>query len=367
MATSHASDRLKLGRRREPFATAPHLWIICAWLSPQAQALYTILRAHAVEGGGSVAFPGQQALADLLGFSRRQSVIRYLRELESAGAITITRRVIGRARRNVYEIHETPPPDYTGPRTLAQFYERRRAAQESSPETTPVREQTTTTNREPVGEPNREPIPEYIPEPIQDQSSEGTMCAPANEGWCAPAHEGWCAGAHMNKNKGTRTRELENYYTSRGGSRTRERARPQQRHVHINLPRGHEHLDRGHVTRHLVAATAAAAKHAGKPLGRGVTDQLARMLQDAPDIPAQVLASTLEEMLRRGITDDHDFAWLFTDQPPRRHPAPRTIDEVRDEVGHLPGAEAVIDAMEDRWHPAAIRHTVLATAEAMQR
>lgn len=126
MATSHASDRLKLGRRREPFATAPHLWIICAGLSPQAQALYTILRAHAVEGGGSVAFPGQQALADLLGFNRRQSVIRYLRELESAGAITITRRVIGGARRNVYEIHETPPPDYTGPRTLAQFYERRR-------------------------------------------------------------------------------------------------------------------------------------------------------------------------------------------------------------------------------------------------
>ena len=222
-AESAAGDILTIGRRREPFATTPH-WILCAGLSPQAQALYTILRAHVAEGGGSVAFPGQQALADLLGFNRRQSVIRYLRELESAGAITITRRVIGRARRNVYEIHETPPPDYTGPRTLAQFYERRRA-QASSPETTPVREQTTTTNREPVGEPNREPIPEYIPEPIQDQSSEGTMCAPAHQGMCAPAHEGWCATAHKNKNKGTRTRELENY-TSRGGSRTRERARP---------------------------------------------------------------------------------------------------------------------------------------------
>ncbi|WP_130291646.1 hypothetical protein [Pseudonocardia sediminis] len=103
-------------------------WILLGGLTPQAVTLYSLLLAHVnrKEGDG-LAWPGLRTLAGMMGFRRHQSVHRYVQELEEVGAISVQRTKDGpTGNRNVYRINETPEENYTGVRSLGDFYALRR-------------------------------------------------------------------------------------------------------------------------------------------------------------------------------------------------------------------------------------------------
>lgn len=102
-------------------------WVLLApGLSDRAVRVYGLLRMHCQ--GGNRAWPGQQALADMLGIKKRDAVSAAIRELVEIGAVEVQVERHTRGRRNVYTVHETPPPDYDGgPRNRTEFYDSRRA------------------------------------------------------------------------------------------------------------------------------------------------------------------------------------------------------------------------------------------------
>lgn len=108
--------------RRAPFAMVPE-WILLADVSPQAKALYVLLVAHtnSLRGDG-LAWPGMEAMAAILGYRKRQTVGKYVRELEELGAIDVHMTISKNGRRNTYVVHETPPEGYTGHASLSAFY-----------------------------------------------------------------------------------------------------------------------------------------------------------------------------------------------------------------------------------------------------
>ncbi|MBC3191654.1 helix-turn-helix domain-containing protein [Pseudonocardia sp. C8] len=120
--TNPSTDAIRYGRRAPTFVPVPE-WIVCAGLNAQALALYTVLLAHVnrVRGDGA-AWPGQDALAELLGYTNRKTISRYLPELTAIGAVEVTTQTLKTGRRNVYTVNELPPDEYTGPRSLTAFY-----------------------------------------------------------------------------------------------------------------------------------------------------------------------------------------------------------------------------------------------------
>jgi hypothetical protein len=129
-STAQPSDGIRMGRRAHYFVPTPE-WVLVAGLSPQAQALYTVLLAHVNrERGDGIAWPGLAALADLLGYRKQHSVIPYVRELEALGAVEVVKETTERGRRNTYVVHETPPDGYAGARSLTAFYAREAQGQE---------------------------------------------------------------------------------------------------------------------------------------------------------------------------------------------------------------------------------------------
>lgn len=98
-------------------------WVIVSGLSPQAQTLYNVMRACA-DPRGLVQIRVSD-LANLIGYSRGDKIGRYMRELERGGAV-VTVRPPGR-NRGQWMMREDPPDGYTGPRSLAEWFERRRA------------------------------------------------------------------------------------------------------------------------------------------------------------------------------------------------------------------------------------------------
>lgn len=126
MTEDNSTDTVRAGRRADRFVQVPE-WILVAGLSPQAQTLYTALLAHVNhERGDGLAWPGMDTLAQLLGYTRRQTIRKYLTELVALGALDVERMTHTLVRRNVYLVHETPPPGYLGLRTLREFYAERR-------------------------------------------------------------------------------------------------------------------------------------------------------------------------------------------------------------------------------------------------
>lgn len=121
------TDGIRAGRRADRFVQTPE-WIVVAGLSPQAQALYTALLAHVNHArGDGLAWPGMDVLAHLLGYKRRQTIRKYITELAALGALDVERVQKSTLRHNIYRIHETPPAEYVGLRTMAEFYTQRRA------------------------------------------------------------------------------------------------------------------------------------------------------------------------------------------------------------------------------------------------
>lgn len=125
------SDGIRYGRRAPFFAPVPE-WILCAGLSPQAVALYAVLLAHVNrkrEDGRS--FPGMAALAEMLGYRKRQSVAPYLRELEAVGAIEIRDVPCFTGHRHEYVVNEVPVVGYEGFMSINEFHDARRKRRSS--------------------------------------------------------------------------------------------------------------------------------------------------------------------------------------------------------------------------------------------
>ncbi|WP_131787344.1 helix-turn-helix domain-containing protein, partial [Protofrankia symbiont of Coriaria ruscifolia] len=114
--------------RRAPYTQLGD-WVALSGITDHAKALYWHLSMHInTRRGDTEVWPTRDVLAEWSGFSRPNSIDRYLTELVDLGAIEIvtSRYANGMRSRNCYMIHQSPPAGYTGPTSLAEFYERRR-------------------------------------------------------------------------------------------------------------------------------------------------------------------------------------------------------------------------------------------------
>lgn len=108
--------------RTAPFTMVAE-WVMVAPINGQAKALYTVLQGHVnTARNDGRAWPGMDNIAELLGYSRRQSVLPYLKELVALGAVEVVVEKTPKGRRNTYLVHATPPPGYQGLLTYADFY-----------------------------------------------------------------------------------------------------------------------------------------------------------------------------------------------------------------------------------------------------
>jgi hypothetical protein len=128
--------------RKAPWTIVPDWITLHDDLEPQAKAVYGVLAMHVnVQAKDDAAWPSRKMIAEMLGWSREQSPDKYIKQLEAAGAIDtepMTRPNGAKGKR--YIVHQTPPPGYTGPTTVAEWYRRRREALATSgPAPTPGR------------------------------------------------------------------------------------------------------------------------------------------------------------------------------------------------------------------------------------
>lgn len=136
-AEDNAEQMVLQAGRRNPFTQVGD-WILLANISRNAQLLYWALKAHVnTTRGDNEVWPTQATLAELLDFApvkgdlaelRDGRKIRpFLKELVAIEAITIRkiRSPDGMRERSLYEVHETPPPEYDGITSLKQFYAKR--------------------------------------------------------------------------------------------------------------------------------------------------------------------------------------------------------------------------------------------------
>jgi len=289
--TLPGSDSIQLGRRAHLFVPLPE-WIIVAGLSPQALSLYTVLLAHVNrQRGDGTAWPGLSVLAELLGYSKRQSVTPYIRELTGVGAIDVEQRKCATGRRNVYTLHELPPDGYAGLRSLAEFY-----------------------------------VSREIPEPLRNPSGkapEGGMSAPADIGMSAGADEGWSAGADMNHTNRTRRSEQDESTssdacaagaprTSSRGDKVDQHGRPKRMCIHV--PKDFERLDEDEVPRQLVAAAVKASRTVGVELSEDAKSEIGKAIKHAySEVDRREVARMLEVTLNQAVEGRNKWAWIFDD------------------------------------------------------
>ncbi|MER5482627.1 hypothetical protein ABT024_05335 [Streptomyces sp. NPDC002812] len=135
--------------RKAPYTTVPDWVILHPDLDPQAKALYAVLAMHVnVSREDGVAWPAQLSQAKILGYSRRQSVVPYITQLERVGAITTETWTRPEGTKGIrYYVHQTPPPGFTGDHTVAEYYKRVDGAkvQEDAPVPTLARLRTSVT------------------------------------------------------------------------------------------------------------------------------------------------------------------------------------------------------------------------------
>lgn len=117
-------DRIELlWGRRAPFSQLGN-WVLFSGASAQACKLYWAYVAHLSSSRDDrKVWPKRETLAKILGASL-DTVDRYSKELAKLGAIDIIPRRYsnGMRARNGYRIHEMPPPGYTGPMGIEDYY-----------------------------------------------------------------------------------------------------------------------------------------------------------------------------------------------------------------------------------------------------
>lgn len=120
--------------RRAPYTQLAD-WVALSGVSDHAKALYWHLKMHVnVERGDGEVWPRKELLAGWMGLSRADKIDPYIAELLALGAIEVYKRrhSSGLRARNRYVVHDTPPPNYAGPTSLAEWYSRNRAKESVS-------------------------------------------------------------------------------------------------------------------------------------------------------------------------------------------------------------------------------------------
>ena len=104
-------------------------WVLLSDLSVHAKLLYSLLQAHVnVSDKGRRVWPSRDNLAGWMGFSRAQSVDKYLDELVAFGAIEKEQQRTGGGMktRNVYIVNGEAPAGTSTPTRFADYYAARR-------------------------------------------------------------------------------------------------------------------------------------------------------------------------------------------------------------------------------------------------
>jgi len=327
-STAAPSETLRSGRRSPKFVQTPE-WVLVSGVSAPAQALYTVLLGHVNHAAGTgEAWPGMDALADMLGFRHRHSIARYVRELAQLGAIDVERKANSTDRRNIYTVHETPPEGYEGLRTIADFHTARRVRLRRSGPTDTERSLARGTERDLATDTERSQNQTKTTRrtSTRDASSEDASAR-------TPA-----AGVHR-----------------QAGAR----ATPK---IFISKPNDFERYDDGRRYRYACRAAVAACKKAGVPMGRNAADRLGEILRlDGKQFQGTALLEEVEYVLNAGAAGDPEYAGLFVDHVrTARGGAPAGYEDLVDELGDLPGGEAAVATMwADGHHPNAIYSQVL--------
>lgn len=217
-------------------------WILVAGLSAPAQALYTALLAHVNrQKADGVAWPGLATLAAMLGYRKRQSITPYLDELVALNAIDVENKPCRSGRRNEYVVHEVPPEDYPGFRTLGEFHAHRR-----------------------------------------DVAEQGRMSAPADIAMSAVPDEGMSAPADTNQKKPTRRKNTEVASSGDAYAAGAPRASSQGQRdqpPEIEIPPGFDQWDDGKAAQYLVGAAIRVMTDRGLDADGRAGDAMARVLK----------------------------------------------------------------------------------------
>lgn len=97
-------------------------WVPLADISVEAKTYYGVLRMHVNRKRGDRKVTATTlTLAKLMGRSRGDKTAPWLKELVALGAVQVARR--GLTGRYVYRVNEDPPPGYTGPVNLEEWYD----------------------------------------------------------------------------------------------------------------------------------------------------------------------------------------------------------------------------------------------------
>ena len=120
--------------RRAPYTQLAD-WVALSGISDHAKALYWHLKMHVnVERGDFEVWPRKELLAAWMQIKQARRIDPYIDELVRIGAIEVYRRryANGMRARNRYVVHDTPPPGYTGPTSLAEWYARHNSAEDET-------------------------------------------------------------------------------------------------------------------------------------------------------------------------------------------------------------------------------------------
>lgn len=154
-------------------------------LSATAKAVYNVLAMHVnVSRGDSACWPSRKTIAQILGFSREQSVDQYLDQLDEADAIDrepITRPNGAKGVR--YIVHQTPPEGYEGEQSVGEHYKHRRAMEAAKLSRPPGRP------RKADADEVEQPAPAATPEAEPQESTVDTLVRTAADEWWAQAEE----------------------------------------------------------------------------------------------------------------------------------------------------------------------------------
>lgn len=330
-------------RANDQYFVAVPEWVAVAKLSPQALALYVILLGHVNrERGDNLAWPSLDTLAELTGYSRRQSVTPYLDELAAMQLIEVRARKTEQGRRNYYTVTKEPPEWWAGPSSIAEFHKARRT------------------------------------------SGQTGMCAPPHDGSSAAPHDPTCAPTHQIETNAT-TRSDTNEATSgdtpgaapRTSSPRRKKIPKPGGRIVLTPPaafyRNGAWKD-GRVQQWLVGAAVAALENVGREVPTGARDRIGAQIKAAYHADhRETLMQTLEDRLNLAVQGDPSLSWLFDPtfkRPPRlrwqdivgdlsEDPEEALIEHLHDTESDY-GIDATVYSMSERYHPKAIANTVRA-------
>ncbi|MEU9568175.1 hypothetical protein AB0D16_40460, partial [Streptomyces sp. NPDC048161] len=120
-------DEVRPGRRsRFRFTQTPQWALLLSELSDAGYRAYSLLVAHvSTERDDVLVWPQQRSLGDMLG-KRPEAISRVItRELVPLGLVDVDVKRYGlnnSRRRNVYTVHEEPPPGWEGYATIQEWY-----------------------------------------------------------------------------------------------------------------------------------------------------------------------------------------------------------------------------------------------------